>query len=799
MLVSLNWLRDFVALPADLDPHVLAEQFTVTTAEVEGIHEITCEAAGLVAAEILQVEPLPDRVHLCVVRLNAGAEPAEIVTAATGLEPGQKVIFAPPGATLPVVGQVTRREVAGRTSAGMIVPGDALGLATVGQRAVWLPPSTPAGEPIDLELFHDWVMEIDNKSITNRPDLWGHYGIARELAAAYGLPLADCPMTPRAELEDPALPVIPIEIDDPAKCPRYTALRFVGVRSLPSPLWMQARLAHVGQRPINLMVDLTNYIMLELGQPMHAFDGADVDRIEVALAQKGEKFTTLDGVERLMPEGAVMIQCRRKSIALAGIMGGASTEVTERTESLLLESANFEPATIRRCATALGHRTDASARFEKSQDSTNTVLSIQRFVHLARQAAPDLRITGRLSDCFPKPPPPIVVTLQPAKVCRYMGRSVSDDEIRRILEPLGFTVKAVGGDFAVTVPSYRATKDISIQEDLIEEVARFLGYASIEPRLPVVTVRYAEPAPDARLERASLRLLCGGLAYAEVHRPVWFDAEWLRRLGFDAGPTVTLRNPVAAGAERLRTTLIPGLLAAVDLNRHQLERFDLLEIGSVFALHSDDETEHRRMGMVLVAPGRKPAHDDELLRRLKVDVETWARQMFQEAVVYRPASASAPWEHAAKTAEIHISGQPIGRLTAVPGPLKRGIDEHLAAWAIAVAELDLHAALRIVPAMRKLAPIPVYPQVQLDFSLLVDSSRRYGDLSLTLKGFEHPLLRRLAFVDSFEGGSVPAGKRSVTFRATLGDAQRTLTDDDSVAFRTAFIGFLEAQGLSLRT
>jgi phenylalanyl-tRNA synthetase beta chain len=373
MYISLNWIRDFVDLPADIDPRELAERFTIVTAEVEGVEHITCDAKGLIAAQIVSVEPIPGTERMYAVRANLGSTQVDTVTIAEGLKPGDRVIYAPVGSTLPGVGKVSKRQAGGRTSEGMIAPGDALGLATVGQRAVWLPPSTVVGSAIDLAEFDDWVIEVDNKSITHRPDLWGHYGIARELAAVYGKPLEPYPVAPLKDIDNPSLPEIPIVIDDPAKSPRYSALRFTGVRPQPAPLWMQVRLAHVGLRPIDVLVDLTNYIMAELGQPMHAFDGSNIDRIEVAVAAPGEKFKTLDGVDRTLPAGALMIQSHRKSVALAGIMGGFDTEITEKTTDLLLESANFEAATIRKCAAALGHRTDASARFEKSQDPLNTV------------------------------------------------------------------------------------------------------------------------------------------------------------------------------------------------------------------------------------------------------------------------------------------------------------------------------------------------------------------------------------------------------------------------------------------
>ena len=797
MFVSLNWLRDFVDIPADLDPRALAERFTVTTAEVEGIEQVACDAGGLIAAEILAAEPIPGA-SLSAVKMNAGAAQLDTVSAAEGLAAGQRVVFAPPGSSLPGIGKVGERKVSGRSSAGMIVPGDALSLPTVGQRAIWLPPSVKVGTPIDMTLFDDWVIEIDNKSITNRPDLWGLYGIAREIAAILRRPLKPYPVAPLKEIDNPALPAVPVVIDDPDKCPRYTALRFKQVRSQPAPLWMQARLAHVGLRPIDLLVDLTNYIMVELGQPMHAFDGTHIDRIEVATAKPGEKFRTLDGIERTMPAGALMIQANRRSVALAGIMGGADTEITSATESLLLESANFEPATIRRCASALGHRTDASAGFEKALDPQNTALAVRRFVHLVRPELPQMQITSRLSDCFPKPLTPTVIEVDPAFVGRYVGRPVAADAIRDVLVPLEFKVEPAGGKLKVTVPTFRATKDVTIEADVIEEVARFIGYGSIQPVPPVITVRYAEPEPIVPLEKQTLRLLCGGLSYAEIHRHIWFDADWLKRLGYQPSAAITLRNPAAVGQEQLRTTLAAGLLASVDLNRHHTDRFELLELGSVFLPDPAGDREQRHIGLVLVAPGRKSTHEDELIRRLKTDLETWCRQVLGGSLKFAAATRQYPWEHDVKTAEVHWQGRAIGRLTVVPAAVKRAIDEHLAAWSIALAEIDLTAVLAGEPEHRKLVPVPVYPQIELDFSILVDSTRRYADIERTLAGYDHPLLRRLAFVDSFEGGSIPAGQRSFTFRSVIGHPERTLTDQDIQSFRADFLAMLAKNGLTLR-
>lgn len=805
MYVSLNWLRDFVDIPADADPHALAERFTMTTAEVEGVEHVAVDVSGLVAGRIATVEPVSGSRGLSAAAVDAGAHKYATVTAAPGLHAGDVVVFAPPGARVPGVGTVGRVRAAGRDSEGLIVGGEMLGLTALAQKAVALPPHVAAGSSIDAALFDDWIIEIDNKSITHRPDLWGHYGIAREMAAMLRTTLRPYPVASREDLGPAGLPEVPIVIDDPDKCPRYSGLAMEGVRSQPAPLWMQVRLAHVGVRPIDLLVDLTNYVMMELGQPMHAFDGGKVDRIEVAVAKDGETFTTLDGVERTIPAGALMIQCHRRSIALAGIMGGADTEVTPETKRLLLESANFEPATIRRCAAALSHRTEASARFEKSLDPTNTVLSIQRFVHLARPELPEFRLASRLSDAYPKPRPPVSVKVDLDFLRRFMGKPVSTDEVLNILRALEFDVRVDGTVLEAGVPSFRATRDILIEADLIEEIARCVGYDNIEPSLPEVTVRWVDPDPMHRLERRSLELLCGGLGYVEVHDYIWYDPAWVRRLGYAIGECLTLRNPASAGMEpapHLRQTLAPGLLQAAETNRHHVTRFDLVEVGSVFSPGGPEGQERRRLGWLRVAPGRKAAQEDALLVALKEHVQTWAMQVVQVPVTFAAADDGAvpsfPWRHEAKTSIIQLGDRAVGYVTAVPLACRTAMDEHLAAWSIALAEVDLSAVVEVAPTVAPLPKIPTHPQTELDFSVLADATRRYADIARELGRFAHPLLRRLSFVDSFEGGSVPAGRRSFTFRARVGHAERTLSDADLQDFRRQFLTHLADAGLEIR-
>lgn len=797
MLISLNWLKDFVKLPTGTDPRELALRFTTTTAEVDGIEEHKANFSGLVAGRIESLDRAAAEGKLYKVTIAAG-KTYQSLTTAPGLSIGDLVAYAPPGAT---VGghQVGTTDSSGRPAEGMIVAWGSLGFTDIGANAVFLPPNTKPGSPIDPAPFNDWVIEIDNKSITHRPDCWGHYGIAREVAAMLDLPLAAYDATDPKQLMSDKLPKIPIEIDDAKKCPRYTALLMKGLRSQPSPLWMQVRLAMCGQRPIDLLVDLTNYIMLELGQPMHAFDAAKMTNIQVATAKTSEKFTTLDGVSRSLPADTLMIQCDRKNVAIAGIMGGAATEVSAKTDTVLLESANFDAATIRRAATAMGHRTEASARFEKSLDPANTMLGIARFHKLAKTELPDLTLAGTLSDCYPSPKKPAPIEIDCDFASRFMGKTISPDEIARILTKLEFACSRSGAKLSVTPPTYRATKDIEIEADVIEEVARFVGYNNIEPILPTMTSRYFEPSANLAVEERTLDYLCIGGDFVEVHDYIWYDDDWLKTIGYEPGECITLKNPAADNCSRLRKSLLPGLLAIAERNRHHYAQFQLAEIGGVFAIGVEqiEKSQHRSLGLLVAQSGAKA--EQKVWNRLRSALDGWAGQVLESGVECTETASALPWEDSDRTAEISIQGRPLGRLTLLPLTCKQKIDERLRAWSIALAELNLTEAAALLGRHEKLPSLPRHPQVELDFSVLVDSSKRYRPIAGRLAGFKHPLLSRLEYVGAYEGGSIPAGKRSLTLRSRIGHDEHTLSDQEIRAFQEAFRTFLVSCGLELRS
>jgi len=787
MRISLNWIRDFVDLPADLDPHELAERFTRTTAEVDEVIRISVGASGLVIARVEQVLDVPGTRGLWRVVLDIGCDKTvDAITAAPAMRPRSNLVFAPLGSSLAALGKIAEAEVAGRKSFGMIPPAEALGIAMATQEAVTVSDVMTPGQTLDPAMFDDWVMEIDNKSITHRPDLWGHYGIAREIAAICKLPFRSYDAVSIEELSARNLPEVKIHIADSAACRRYSGIILKGVSAQPAPLWMQLRLGAVGLRPINALVDLTNYVCADLGQPMHAFDAAKVDRIEVAWAADGERFTTLDGVERRLSPRHLMIQCGGRSIALAGVMGGRDTEVSAGTTSILLESACFDPATIRTTAAAMGLRTDASARFEKSLDPAHTVLSIRRFIHLARPEFPGLAIASRLADCYPRPLPPVAVPVRLRQVSRTIGREVGADEARRLLEPLGFKVTGNDTHLAVAVPSFRATNDISIEADVIEEIARCVGFGCIAPALPRVSVRRFPPNVLHQLEQGCLDYFTRAGRFHEIHGYIWYDAVWLDRLGIDPGPCIELVNPPAEESRRLRRSLLPGLLASVARNRFHFPALSILELGSIFEPGGGDDHEFRHLGLIVARRGKRG--EDQLLGGLKGALTEWGWQQLTRSVAFQPASPApwAPWQHAHRTATVEVDGAATGRISVLDPAILRVIDEHLAAWSVAWAELRLNTLAAMPPPIERLGEIPAFPLVELDFSILVPRSTAYADVAAKLASFQHKLLRCVRYVTSYEGDSLPAGRRSLTFRTVVGDTTRTLVEQDAADFRRCF-------------
>ena len=427
------------------------------------------------------------------------------------------------------------------------------------------PDSTPVGAPFsDFVPKTDTLVEIDNKSLTHRPDLWGHYGFARELAAIFHRELKPLPRHSVDQYD--SLPAFPVAIED-ENCLCYSGIVFsikAGSTRVPSPIKMQRRLHALGQRTYDLLVDLTNYVSLELGQPSHAFDADKVSNIRVAPMGKEGVFQTLDGVERKMKPEDMMICDGDKPVAIAGIMGGLETEITDASTRVMLESANFRAARIRRTSQRLDLRTDASQRYEKTQPPANCKVGTERILKLVEESGVDYKVETRYSLAGDLHDKTRYIELPPGRMNKLVGVDFPQEKTLEILRSIQFEAEFLeDGTLRVGVPSFRSEKDISIEEDIVEEVTRIFGFDNIKPVLPTSPIRPLHVDEYIRLEHRARRILAAGYGFLEVHNYGWTNDQWTNKLGFDPGATLELLNPVAPYEARLRTTLMPNLLALV--------------------------------------------------------------------------------------------------------------------------------------------------------------------------------------------------------------------------------------------
>ena len=467
MLLSMNWISDFVDL-SGLDKLKLINQFSLSTAEVE--NEIFFKGSdidGIVVAEIKSVEEHPDSKKLHLLKVDAGdGKLTDVVCGAPNVRVGMKTAFAKVGAR---IGDITiaPRPLAGFDSFGMCCSEKEIGISDDNSGIMDITEDVANGTDIKkVYEIEDIVFEVDNKSLTNRPDLWGHYGIAREFAALTGRELKPLDSVDLSKYN--SLPKVDLKIEDPL-CQRYSCLQVENITKNQSPVNMRIRLFYCGMRGINLLADLTNYLMLEMGQPMHAFDSRKVEKLRIKRFDKPFIFTTLDGIERNIDENTLMICNGDTPVAIAGIMGGLDSEIVEDTTTLTLESATFDSVSIRKSTVRLAHRTDASMRYEKSLDPAMTVSAIARFVKLLTDIDSGVKVVSSLTDEEAFKYDTITLDFTKAFIDRYTGIEISNDTIVKTLKALGFEVALNDDNFTVTVPSWRATKDVTMKADIVED------------------------------------------------------------------------------------------------------------------------------------------------------------------------------------------------------------------------------------------------------------------------------------------------------------------------------------------
>ncbi|MBE5913983.1 MAG: phenylalanine--tRNA ligase subunit beta [Pseudobutyrivibrio ruminis] len=785
MFISMNWISDFVDLEG-LDKMELISKFSLATAEVENdIFHKGEDLSGVVVAEIKSVEEHPESKKLHLLKVDAGdGKLTDVVCGAPNVRVGMKTAFAKVGAQ---IGDITiaPRPLAGYDSFGMCCSEKEIGISDNNDGIMDILDDAPNGTDIkDLYEIDDIIFEVDNKSLTNRPDLWGHYGIAREFATIAKRPLKELPTIDLSKYDN--LEKIDLKIEDEL-CQRYSSLKVENINTNVSPVNMRIRLFYCGMRAINLLADLTNYIMLEMGQPMHAFDSRKVEKIRIKRFDKPFTFTTLDGVERNIDENTLMICNDNTPVAIAGIMGGLDSEIVEDTTTLTLESATFNAASIRKSAVRLSHRTDASARYEKSLDPEMTTVAIARFMKLLSDIDDGVKVVSALTDEYAFHYPHVALDFDKDFVDKYTGIEISDEHIVDTLTSLGFGVTQDGANFHVDVPSYRATKDISLKADIIEEITRIYGYDNFElstTNAPLYPVRMAE---DKNVEDRIKDILVKRFQLHEVHSYVWQYADEYKKLGMEVEENIKLANSTNPNIETLRRSIIPTQLCQVNYNTGYTTDFGIFEVGRVVEGLKEDGLcdEHKKLCITLFS---KTKSLETLYFELRDMIAETIEDVRHKALTYKKLEATHSYEHPKNLYSLVLDDAVIGEMGVAHPLVSKKIDKKAA---IVFAEIDIEALAAIKQENISYVEPSKYPSIEVDLSFVAE---KFSEINDTIKESAQSILKKVGVVDVYSDST---GK-SITVRLLFGDDERTLTHDEVQKVVDDIIEKLKNKGINLK-
>ena len=786
MYISMNWISDFVDL-SGLDLEALIHRFTLSTAEVEDVYKKGEDTRDVVVARIESIENHPNSQKLHLLKVNDGEKLWDCVCGAPNVRVGMVVPFAREGGCVSG-NDIKCATIAGVESHGMCCSEAELGISADNSGLMEITDGTPLGTQMtDAYSIKDIVFEVDNKSLTNRPDLWGHYGIAREFSALTGRPLKpletlDCSVY--KELEP-----VSIDVIDREHTYRYSGLKVENIKEKVSPVDMRIRLFYCGSRAINLLADLTNYIMLEMGQPMHAFDKRCVDHVEVRRFDHPFTFTTLDGQERAIDENTLMITSSGEPVAIAGVMGGLATEIEDDTDSLLLESANFDGVCIRKTETRLGLRTDASIRYEKVLDPEMTVTAIERFMKLLVAIDPDVQVVSSLTDVYVKKYDTITLHFDKHFVDRYTGISIENERILHTLRSLGFTVTCENDAFTVTVPSWRATKDVTIPADIIEEITRIYGYDNFEIKTTLSALRPVRDSVGRVDDNGTKDLLVKKFKLHEVHSYIWNDAKKYREIGIEPEANVRLLNSINPDNDTLRNCICPTLLAFVDDNKQYAPHFGIFEIARVVeGLKENGEcNERKKLGIALFSRNQ---NKKELFFALRDMLITLGMTLKHTAPDFAHTAPTHNWQHPKNTISVSMNGKTLGFLCALHPTVVDRIDKKAA---IVCAQIDMDTLAEIGVAELPYREPSKFPGIDIDLTLAVQPETRYADLAeCWAEGIEN--LQNAGLVAIYESD----GTRSITVRLTFASNEKTLSKNEVQTQVDEVLSRMQAKGISLK-
>lgn len=776
MKISCNILKKHIKNSEDIDWLKVWDIFTIRTAEVEGVSVLGANLDGVVVAEIKSVENHPDSKKLHILKVDAGNEELQIVCGAPNVRVGLKSALVKIGGHIDGF-EISKRPLVGIDSYGMMCSKRELGISDEHEGIIELPDDFEVGKDIKEYIpIEDIIVEIDNKSLTNRPDLWGHYGIAREVAAITNHELLPLELTtiPKNNKD------LNIKIENPELCYRYLGVKLENIQNKQTPLWMETFLNYAGMRSLNnLIVDLTNYIMLELGTPMHAFDERVVKDIEIGLASDGDTFTTLDKVERKLTNNNLMIKNGGEYFAIAGVMGGLDSEILPDTEGILLESACFEASSIRKTATSLGLRTEASARYEKSLDPNMSETATLRFVKLLQDYNPDLTFGSNLTDVYPTKLEEKKVTLTKELLDKYMGFKMDSETVIGILTSLDFKVKELVESYEVTVPTYRATKDISNGADLIEEIARIYGYENFAHQPLVQTLSFENLDSYYDKEYEIKEYLAEKYSFHEVHTYLWYESAFLKELG------ITKENVTLLGKKEdniLRDDLNLSLLKVASENLKNYNKVNIFEIGTAIL-----NNENNKQLSILLADD---AAKIEVVYNKAKEIVNSIISTFKNKKVILEYAETNEYYNKDLAKYIIVDNQVIGSINVFNRKITNVINKKKCFVAINI-DFDKYVETSKEEILYK--EISKYPEVELDYTLIVNKTTKFNEIDKILNEFKTPIIKSRKLIDIYENES----EKKVSIRYIVGSHEKTLDGEELKDFKDAFINHIKSNGLNI--
>lgn len=805
MYISYKILKDFVSLPKNITPEELANRLTKHTVEVEGLINQSDNFSGVFVGKVLSVEKHPNADRLRIAMVDIKKEKLRIVCGAPNLEEGQLVPVATIGCTLPGDFLIKESEIRGEKSYGMICAEDELGLGDNHEGIMVLDKKAKVGQSFSEYLgLDDIVLEIDNKSLSNRPDLLNHYGIAREISAIFDVNLKDInDFVDGVDLQGKGK--LDVKVEEKEACPRYMAVKVSNIEIKESPAWLKNRLLAISQKPINNIVDLTNYVMFEIGQPMHAFDADKVSKILVRFAAKNEKMETLDEKERILSEDDLLISDGKTPLALAGVMGGKDSGINELTKEIILEAANFKATVVRKTSQKLSLRSESSIRFEKAIDPELPPLALKRFLFLLKEICPKAEISSEVIDINNYKNDADKIELSLEWLNKKIGQVIEKKDVLKYLNRLGFeSTEENNNSLLVAIPSWRATKDVKQKEDLAEEILRLYGYDNIDSKLPLEELRLPEVNQLRLFERKIKNILSLKHSLFEVYNYSFVSEDQLRKLGIDFSNHLRLLNPLSETHALLRQSLVPNLVLNVRNNQFKAEQLGFFELAKVFFnapgdllrdSSGDDVLPYQEIKLGIALSGDK----EESFVALKGITESLVRELgsWNMEVEFAVTENLPAWANEVYAAKIFLFGQEAGYLAVIKDEAARAIGLKKSA---AFLELSVKKIFDIISSSPKTTfrELPKYPPVSRDFAFVLNEEIMYNDIKKAIVSYS-PLVKSVELFDVYVGDKIDKNKKSLAFHVSFLSEEKTLTSAEVDILQNGLINELgEKFGAKLR-